>query len=79
MDYASFYASFVDSIKLWDVTVGLLKGTFFALMIALTSCHYGLAVKGGAVGVGHADRHATDGRGPASHLLVPHVSGGPAR
>jgi phospholipid/cholesterol/gamma-HCH transport system permease protein len=54
VDYASFYASFVDSIKLWDVTVGLLKGTFFALMIALTSCHYGLSVKGGAVGVGQS-------------------------
>ncbi len=54
VDFASFYASFVDSIKLWDVAVGLLKGTFFALMIALTSCHYGLNVKGGAVGVGHA-------------------------
>jgi phospholipid/cholesterol/gamma-HCH transport system permease protein len=54
VDYASFYASFVDSIKLWDVTVGLLKGTFFALLIALTSCHYGLNVKGGAVGVGQS-------------------------
>jgi phospholipid/cholesterol/gamma-HCH transport system permease protein len=30
------------------------KGAVFGLVIALTSCHFGITVKGGAVGVGRA-------------------------
>ncbi|HMU37981.1 MAG TPA: ABC transporter permease [Pseudomonadota bacterium] len=54
VDFASFWASCADAIKLWDLTVGLIKGCVFALLIAITSAHYGLQVQGGAVGVGRA-------------------------
>lgn len=54
VDPASFYASFVDNVTLWDLFTGLIKGLCFAFAIAITSCHYGLSVRGGAVGVGRA-------------------------
>jgi phospholipid/cholesterol/gamma-HCH transport system permease protein len=37
-----------------DVANGLLKSTVFGLVIALASCHFGLATTGGAPGVGRA-------------------------
>ncbi len=51
---SSFFASFADNVKLWDLGCGLVKGVCFAFVIALTSSHYGLSVRGGAVGVGRA-------------------------
>lgn len=37
-----------------DVGVGLIKSVVFGIIMALASCHFGLAVKGGAPGVGRA-------------------------
>jgi phospholipid/cholesterol/gamma-HCH transport system permease protein len=37
-----------------DVAHGLFKSIVFGFVIALSSCHYGLATKGGAPGVGRA-------------------------
>jgi phospholipid/cholesterol/gamma-HCH transport system permease protein len=37
-----------------DVTSGLVKSVLFGVVIGLSSCHFGLAVKGGAPGVGKA-------------------------
>ncbi len=37
-----------------DVASGLVKSVLFGLAIALSSCHYGLASRGGAPGVGRA-------------------------
>jgi phospholipid/cholesterol/gamma-HCH transport system permease protein len=37
-----------------DVFAGLLKPIFFGAIIALTSCYYGLATRGGTEGVGRA-------------------------
>ena len=54
VDYATFLASFLDNVKLWDLAVGIIKAVCFGLMIALTSCHFGVSVRGGAVGVGRA-------------------------
>jgi phospholipid/cholesterol/gamma-HCH transport system permease protein len=54
VEFASFFASFADNVKLWDLMVGLIKGVFFGFSIAVTSCHFGLSVRGGAVGVGRA-------------------------
>jgi phospholipid/cholesterol/gamma-HCH transport system permease protein len=54
VEFASFFASFADNVKLWDLLVGLIKGVFFGFSIAVTSCHFGLTVRGGAVGVGRA-------------------------
>lgn len=55
---ASFLHSLVDNVKLWDFGIGLVKAALFGLAIALTSCHFGTAVKGGAVGVGRAVNNA---------------------
>ena len=37
-----------------DVANGLVKSVVFGLVMALASCHFGLATKGGAPGVGRA-------------------------
>ena len=37
-----------------DVANGLFKSTVFGIVIALASCHFGLATKGGAPGVGRS-------------------------
>lgn len=37
-----------------DVTSGLIKGVLFGVVIGISSCHFGLAVRGGAPGVGKA-------------------------
>jgi phospholipid/cholesterol/gamma-HCH transport system permease protein len=37
-----------------DVATGLIKSIVFGLVIGLASCHFGLATKGGAPGVGRA-------------------------
>ena len=51
---SQFMSSFLELIEPWDFLQGLIKSLAFGLMIALTSCHFGLAVKGGAPGVGRA-------------------------
>lgn len=38
----------------WDVFHGLVKSVVFGAVIALASCHFGLATRGGAPGVGRA-------------------------
>lgn len=49
-----FWASAVERLEPWDFWVGLIKSGLFGIMIALTSCYYGLATKGGAPGVGRS-------------------------
>ncbi len=49
-----FYSSFVEYIEMWDLMSGLIKALFFGVAIALVSCHYGMATRGGAVGVGQS-------------------------
>ena len=41
-------------LGLGDVTTGLVKSVVFGMIMALSSCHFGLSVKGGAPGVGRA-------------------------
>ncbi|MDH5493748.1 MAG: ABC transporter permease [Myxococcales bacterium] len=50
----SFISSAVPLLTPWDVGVGLVKSALFGLMIAMTSCYFGLATKGGAPGVGRS-------------------------
>lgn len=50
----SFMTSFTALLTIWDLMTGLIKSAVFGVMIALTSCHFGLSVKGGAPGVGRA-------------------------
>jgi phospholipid/cholesterol/gamma-HCH transport system permease protein len=54
VDISVFWSSFRDNLRHWDVLHGLGKAAVFGLVISLTSCHFGVTVKGGAVGVGRA-------------------------
>jgi phospholipid/cholesterol/gamma-HCH transport system permease protein len=50
----TFYHSFADNLAPRDLLHGLIKAACFGGVIALSSCHYGVSVRGGAVGVGRA-------------------------
>lgn len=54
VDPRSFVTSLTTLLDEWDLFTGLIKSVAFGAMIALTSCHYGLTVTGGAPGVGRA-------------------------
>ena len=54
VDPPTFYHSFADNLDPADLFHGLIKAAAFGLAIALTSCHFGVTVRGGAVGVGRA-------------------------
>ncbi len=49
-----FLRQVFDAQLLDEYLLGLLKGSFFGMAIAVVSCHYGLTVRGGATGVGRA-------------------------
>jgi len=55
---ASFWVSFSQNVHVADVVHGLIKAAVFGFIVALTSCHFGITVKGGAVGVGRAVNNA---------------------
>ncbi len=61
IDMHVFYHSLVATITLGDLFHGLIKSVFFGGIIALNSCHFGLTVTGGAVGVGRAVNAAVVG------------------
>lgn len=54
VDPREFMNSLLLLLEQWDLMTGLIKSLGFGLMIALTSCYFGLSVKGGAPGVGRA-------------------------
>jgi phospholipid/cholesterol/gamma-HCH transport system permease protein len=55
VDTRTFYNGLTGGLlHLSDVANGLAKSVVFGLVIALASCHFGLATKGGAPGVGRA-------------------------
>lgn len=54
VEYRLYYDGMVEWVRLWDFTVGVIKAGVFGLVIAMTSCYYGMAVTGGAPGVGRA-------------------------
>ncbi len=54
VEFSSFFHSFADNLKLADLSVGLVKAAVFGLAIAISSCHFGSSVRGGAPGVGRA-------------------------
>ena len=49
--YWNFSAS---GVELWDVSIGIIKGLFFGVAIAVISCYKGFTCKEGAHGVGEA-------------------------
>jgi phospholipid/cholesterol/gamma-HCH transport system permease protein len=54
IDWATMYYSFADNLKPGDFFHGLIKSLAFGAAIAFSSCHFGISVRGGAVGVGRA-------------------------
>jgi phospholipid/cholesterol/gamma-HCH transport system permease protein len=54
VEWATFFGSFAENLKLADLSSGLAKAAAFGLSIAVTSCYFGVTAKGGAVGVGRA-------------------------
>lgn len=66
--FVSFYTVHLSSQEYWvsayqaltfqDITQGLLKPFFFAVVIAMVGCYYGLNTKGGTEGVGRSTTQA---------------------
>jgi len=54
VDFSQFTNSFFELLNHWDFMHSIVKSVAFGVMIALTSCHFGLTVTGGAPGVGRA-------------------------
>ena len=55
---AEYWASAYQALKFEDVTQGLTKPFFFAIVIALVGCYFGLHTRGGTEGVGRATTQA---------------------
>ncbi|MBM4317119.1 MAG: ABC transporter permease [Deltaproteobacteria bacterium] len=49
-----YYHEAILSLKTSDFLVGILKTSFFGLVIALTGCYYGMNTQGGTQGVGQS-------------------------
>jgi phospholipid/cholesterol/gamma-HCH transport system permease protein len=54
IDWSTMYYSFVDNLRPFDFVLGLYKSVAFGTAIAMSSCYFGVTVRGGAIGVGKA-------------------------
>ena len=54
IDFFTLYYSLVENLSPVDFLHGIIKSVVFGLSIAITSCYFGMAVRGGAIGVGRA-------------------------
>ncbi len=54
IDYSSMYYSITENLKPYDFLHGIYKSIAFGGAIAVSSCYFGITVRGGAVGVGRA-------------------------
>jgi phospholipid/cholesterol/gamma-HCH transport system permease protein len=54
IDFSTMYYSIVDNLKPYDFLHGVYKAIAFGFAIAMSSCYFGVTVRGGAVGVGRA-------------------------
>jgi phospholipid/cholesterol/gamma-HCH transport system permease protein len=54
IEYSTFYYAMIEGLEPADFIHGLVKAVVFGLAISLTSCYFGVTVRGGAVGVGRA-------------------------
>jgi phospholipid/cholesterol/gamma-HCH transport system permease protein len=54
IELATFWHSLCEYLDWIDLVHGLIKSIAFGAAIALTSCYFGVSVRGGAVGVGRA-------------------------
>lgn len=51
---AEYFNGLRDAVEGFDVAKGLIKGTVFAVMVGLVSCHEGLRTAGGPRGIGRS-------------------------
>ena len=51
---AAYWQYSAQGVELWDLNVGVVKGFFFGVVIALISCYKGFNCREGAQGVGEA-------------------------
>lgn len=54
LEFSTLYYSLVENIGWMDFIHGVIKAGVFGASIAITSCYFGISVRGGAVGVGKA-------------------------
>jgi phospholipid/cholesterol/gamma-HCH transport system permease protein len=54
IDWSTMYYSFADNLEPYDFLHGIYKSFAFGAAIAVSSCYFGVTVRGGAVGVGRA-------------------------
>ncbi len=54
IDWATMFHSFADNLKPYDFLHGIYKSIAFGGAIAVSSCYFGVTVRGGAAGVGRA-------------------------
>ena len=54
IEFGLMYASFTENLTPHDFLHGVYKSIAFGVAIAVTSCYFGVTVRGGAVGVGRA-------------------------
>ncbi len=54
IDASTMYHSFADNLRPYDMLHGVYKSVAFGAAIAVSSCYFGITVRGGAVGVGRA-------------------------
>jgi len=50
----AYWSHSASGVELWDVTIGVAKGFFFGVAMAVISCYKGFTCKEGAQGVGRA-------------------------
>lgn len=58
LDPNYYFLKTLSTIKMDDYLTGFFKAVFFSLFISMPSCYYGMNVKDGATGVGHATTRA---------------------
>lgn len=58
VEWSTMYHSFADNLRPFDFLHGVYKAIAFGAAIAVSSCYFGVTVKGGAVGVGRAVNNA---------------------
>ena len=51
---AAYWQYSAKGVQLWDISIGVIKGFFFGVVIALISCYKGFNCREGAQGVGEA-------------------------
>ena len=54
IEWSTMFHSFADNLKPFDFLHGVYKSIAFGGAIAVSSCYFGVTVRGGAVGVGRA-------------------------